>query len=944
MINLDTSVLLGYYNARTNLALAGQGAGRSSSTSTSQTQAAAAKAALIPTAPWSNASTAPNATLLAKAALAGHRFIDPNAAQINVQGASDDYKNLFALYSGLDAMQGLADMAGQSGVSSLQLSQLNKAFAAGMSEITSFVGSLKLQDVRLTTGAKLTTDKTTDGVKVTTPSYITRPIYTGDPSAEVPAFQGDVAFSIAVKGINTTKNISVDLANMGPTPRTLKNVLDFVNGTLADNDVRSTFSITKLPNPAKTVQVGTKTITLPATADSYALTINGDTSESLTFSAAATAGAVYVSQTAGAPPVTTTTTKAGVTSTTTTGVQTQQLLKIQTDTSTTVDQPPPAVVPSGTSYNVDGKVFTDTLDADISKVHATVTGSDGSVYVLADTTGPVNGQDIKGAQDVALMKYDSAGNLLYTRTLGAADSASGLTLAVSSTGQIAIAGSATGAIDSGNPGVDKTKSDSFVTVFDPAGQELWTQRHGAREDDAATAVAFGADGTVYVAGQAKSAMPGATSVGGQDGYLEAFKWNGLSGDKSIVSPLFSTQFGTAGTDKVSGIAISGSTVVVAGTDGSRAVLRQFALQPTGAPTLTATRDLGDLQGGGIVGVGFDANGQVVVAGTAHNGALDAGTVTHASAGGSEAFVARFDQGLAPSANDVISYFGGAGEDTATGMAIQGTDVWLTGQVGSDLAGTTAVGSKDGYVARIDPTTGDAGFVRRFSATDGQTIPTSIAVDPTGSSALDRLGLPKGTLSYSDSQLLTAATSLRAGDQFQIRTREGATAGTVTISADDTMQTLATKVTRAASFQATVSVLTINGQRQLQVKAANDRSTIEILPGPDGKNALAGLGLQAGVVQSITTSTSSASADTKSVWGLKLNPSMDLSTTVSAKAASAAMLAAMSTIRSAYNSLKTASQPAAAAKPGKTGGTVPAYLTSQIASYQAALNRLTGGSN
>ena len=540
------------------------------------------------------------------------------------------------------------------------------------------------------------------------------------------------------------------------------------------------------------------------------------------------------------------------------------------------------------------------------------------------------------------MKYDSAGNLVFTRTLGAADSATGLALAVSSTGDIAIAGAATGMIDSANKGSVAGKSDSFVTVYNAAGEEKWTKLRGARDDDQATAVAFGADGTVYVAGQAKSSMPGATGVGGQDGYLEAFKWNGISGEKSLVSPVFTTQFGSAGADKVSGIAISGSTVVVAGTDGANAVVRQFALQPTGAPTLTATRDLGDLQGGGVVGVGFDSNGQIVVAGTAHNGALNAGTVKNPASGGSEAFVARFDQGLAPSASDVISYFGGAGDDTATGMAIQGTDVWLTGQSSGDLDGSAAIGKKDGYVARIDPgAVGDAEFVRRFSAADGQAAPTTIAVDPGGSSALDRLGLPTGTLAYKDSQLLTAATSLRAGDQFKIRTREGGVAGTVTIAANDTMQTLATKVTRAAGFQATVSIVTANGGHQLQIKPVNDRSTIEILPGPDGKDALAALGLKQGVVQSINAN-DEEDPNAKTVYGLKIDPTLDLSTPDGAKAASDAMLAAMSTVRSAYTNLKNANQPKAAANPGKTGGTVPAYLTSQIASYQAALDRLTGG--
>ena len=50
----------------------------------------------------------------------------------------------------------------------------------------------------------------------------------------------------------------------------------------------------------------------------------------------------------------------------------------------------------------------------------TATGPDGSVYVLADVTGPSDGQTLKGAQDVAVLKYNSAGALIYSRTLGAA--------------------------------------------------------------------------------------------------------------------------------------------------------------------------------------------------------------------------------------------------------------------------------------------------------------------------------------------------------------------------------------------------------------------------------------------------------------------------------------------------------------------------------------------
>ena len=36
--------------------------------------------------------------------------------------------------------------------------------------------------------------------------------------------------------------------------------------------------------------------------------------------------------------------------------------------------------------------------------------------------------------------------------------------------------------------------DSFVTLFNDDGEEIWTERRGARENDEARAVAFGADG------------------------------------------------------------------------------------------------------------------------------------------------------------------------------------------------------------------------------------------------------------------------------------------------------------------------------------------------------------------------------------------------------------------------------------------------------------------
>ncbi len=59
-----------------------------------------------------------------------------------------------------------------------------------------------------------------------------------------------------------------------------------------------------------------------------------------------------------------------------------------------------------------------------------------------------------------------------------------------------------------------------------------------------------------------------------------------------------------------------------------------------------------------------------------------------------------------------------------------------------------------------------------------------------------------------------------------------------------------------------------------------------------------------------------------------------------------MTKALSAIRIAYREMADKANGVKPADtttgPGKTGGTVPTYLTNQIANYQAALDRLTGG--
>ncbi|WP_411288444.1 hypothetical protein [Phenylobacterium sp.] len=921
VLTIDTSLLTGFYQSRLGLGASA---------------AAPRSPKVAPTAPWTKPPTPAEASASVKTALTGKRLINENAAQLDLAGASADYRKLFALYQGLTTLSGVAEQMRNKGLTSFDTSRIQATFAKGMAEVTGYVDTLKLEKLRVAQGEAAASVKTTVPVAKTKTDYVTPPLVSGSSTDLVPAFQGNVNFTISIKRVSTIHNVQIDLAGMGVQPRSMANVVTYINDQLTAAGVDTRVATQRTAGLPRTVEAGGKTVTLGPGPDQWALKVKVSIGETVTFAAPATAGAVYMAQTVGNPD------PDGKPATNDDATQ-RQMLKFQTDTAT-VEAP---AQKAGEANWVEGRAFVQALGPQVKAVHDTKVGADGSVYMLADVTAKIEGQGLRGKQDVALLKYDPAGKLIYARTLGAGDNATGLALALSADGKIAVAGAVTGALNgavegplnSGATGSFATQSDSFVTLYDAEGQEVWTQRRGARQADEASEVAFGADGTVYVQGRAQSGMPGSTAVGGWDSYVQAFKVDATG----KVQTLFTHSFGTTGSDRPAGLVVDGSSLVTASVDDGRAVLRRFDLSG-GTPVLSATRDLGDLQGGEITGLALDG-GEIVVAGSTRNAALAAGTVTRAHAGGSDAFAARLSAGLTASAGDRLAYYGGTGDDRATSLAVSGGQVWIAGQAGTDLPGQPAVGTKDGFLTRLDVAAGTIDWSRRFTGKDGRAAPTSIAIDPVGASVLDRIGLPKGTLDLSDSARITAVSSARAGDQFTIKAGEGR-AQTVTITENDTLDTLAHKIRRAAGFQAKVTLSIVEGVRRLSIAPLNDRMILEIGPGKTDKNALAMLGIPEGVVRNTdVVDGKSVPADGKGMlYGLGLPSDLNLATDQELAHSLSQLAQAMGVIRTAYKDLVAAATPksAQAATTAAAAGKVPAYLSNQIANYQAALNRLTGG--
>jgi len=954
VINFDTSALISYYQARSGLTGAG-----ASGVSTASTKSKA----VVPNAPWlSNAS--PPASDLVRSALNGRKFIDEGANTSALKGVSPDYKKLFATYQALNTLSALAARAGEKGVTDGEVSRLQTALTKGLGEISGYVQNLSLDQMRLTTGAVMTSDKGAVGVPKATYSYTTDTLYSGQIDDEVPKFKGNVSFDVSVKSFGVTSTVTMDLSEMGATPRTMSNVVSYMNGKMKAAGFNTDFSVQRTVGEERTVQVNGKPVKLPATGDDFALRVNGDSVEQLTFSAPTTAPAVYVTTRAGDPnPDKKAETDDGVFETT------------LTKYSAAGNAGGPGAGAPG------GKVFSETLQGTISSVRKSVTGADGSIYMLADVATAVdgktdiNGQPIKGDSDVALLKYDSAGHLLYARSLGATDNASGLSLAVADDGSVAVAGSVSGRLQGAvngpiNNSDSSTTTDSFVTRYDAKGDEQWTVRRGGLQEDEATALAFGANGILYVGGRSKSDLPGAVGTdpaGGWDAYLSAFATDAGGKPKA----LFTQKFGTAENDSVSDIVVNGSQVIVGSKENGEAMLRSFQVSPsvvtenvtqlnqygayesvpvtytkTATITAGATRDLGSLKGGEIVGLKIDG-GQLYVGGYTANNLMSIGGATTASSGGMDAFVGRMSLDISDTGSDTLTYYGGTGDDTVTGFAVSNGKAWLVGAAGKNLDGEETVGTKDGYVAQVNVGTGAVDWSQRVTGKDGYATPTSVAVSASGASALDALGLPSGRMDFSQSNRIVSATSARAGDTFQIRTRERGALTTITIDANDTLETLADKIKRASGFRAKVETASNGNSRVLKISPASNNATIEIVPGKGGTDVLRSLGLAGGVVRATKTEDGkTVSADGSGpVYGLQLPPELDLTTEAGRKNANMVITRAMSQVRSAYREIADTALGVKnnnASSSGKTGGTVPTYLKNQVANYQAALNRLTGG--
>jgi Beta-propeller repeat len=314
--------------------------------------------------------------------------------------------------------------------------------------------------------------------------------------------------------------------------------------------------------------------------------------------------------------------------------------------------------------------------------------SEGNLLMVGATAGALSGQRSAGGDDAFLSKRDSTGNEVWTQQFGAAGDDAGLAVAVDRSDNIFVAG----VTESALPGQLATGNlDAFVRKYSPNGSALWTRQFGTAGEDQAVALATDAAGDVFVAGWTLGALTDQGSAGGADAFVRAYDGSGAE--------LWTRQFGAAGDDMASSLAVDGATgtLYVVGTaralpdaeaaGENDAYLRAYDL----SGKIRWTRQFGTDKTDHAWAVAVDGAGGVYVGGT-----TSGSFAGQRRSGAQDAFLCKYDD----SGNLVwMRQFGASSTTDVDALTVDPTsNVYVAGDASGALPDQPSIGATDAYVA------------------------------------------------------------------------------------------------------------------------------------------------------------------------------------------------------------------------------------------------------
>lgn len=880
----------------------------SAATVDSPAVAAAKKAFTTPatTAPWTGITEDDGAT---SAQVAAVRRL---ASIIDPKGDSSledlpDVQTAFTAYKALENLRILAQAGTSKTLSDSARTSLQASFAKGLADLQTYLGQADTDLLNIGFGTVTSTARTV-GV---TSRYATGSVAgTGvskTRAAPIAGLTGNEVFQITLTRGSSSEVVNVDLAQTSQPP-TLDSVAAAINAAIGAKAATDAAGNPVLDASGKPTSQWKSNFTVEKTDGKWGLVFNPAGIEKVSLDQVDAGDALMVASGE-------TTTISGTAAPTSANIYRiedlagslswERLGRINPlDTAATARAKAEAKPPVEGGTTPDYTVPADTATG------AIVTDADGYSYVVGTSAGDLGSQIGDGKDDLFLTKVDSEGKVVWQRGLGAAGSASGAAVTIAPNGEIVVAGTVSSAFN----GSDDSQTDLLVSRFNAKGEELASTAIRQVGNETASAVAVGRDGSIYVAGRA--------STGGGDAVIVRLDAAGRMQERRTID--------SGGSDSISALAIDGDGNLLALTnEKGTATLRRI-----GAGALT--QDLGSIALGtaSAKAIAVSQTGQIAVVGATST--TLGGTQANAPGGGLDAFVTLIDGDLSAA---TTRYIGTDTADQADSVAYLNGALYVGGRTSGTL-GEEKTGKVDGFVARIDPADGSIQTVSQWGRTGSTVEPVRLSAVSSGATSLGALGLHRGVLNQQANGDLIAETSLRVGDTFRISV-DGESARIVTIAKGETMGTLAEKIRRITGTDATITTPFTNGASSLKIEVKAGH-TLELVAGAEGSDALGKLGLDpVRLVPPKVTEPKAAKVTPGGRYNLGLDDALTLLNAGTAATAVAAIKSAISMTQSAYRSLYWDSAKAALVDGTITTGGGSPYQQAKLASYQAALSRLTG---
>jgi hypothetical protein len=257
--------------------------------------------------------------------------------------------------------------------------------------------------------------------------------------------------------------------------------------------------------------------------------------------------------------------------------------------------------------------------------------SSGDLFVVGGTAGTLGDSNL-GYRDVFVRKYDSSGNLAWTRQFGSESDEFAADISADLLGNVYITGATSGAVSGTNAGI----YDAFIAKYDNAGNPQWTRQFGTDRADYAQGVAVDLQGNVYASGNTNGSLF-ADKLGFADAFLAKYTPDG--------DILWAHQFGTAAIESALSVNADGlgNAFIVGYTSGvlegvnsgdADAYVRKYG--PSG--DLLWTQQLGTQASDWLIdAASFASDGQ----GTYFSAGTTSGSLAGPIAGGIDVFLVKF---------------------------------------------------------------------------------------------------------------------------------------------------------------------------------------------------------------------------------------------------------------------------------------------------------------